>query len=202
MTTDDRRPTTVIPLTVVGRWSSNRLRNKKDYSMSRVLQYLLSVVLFLLGLVAWFAGAALVDTALLRGSETAQAFFIGLLADLQWSGRTIILIIGTGVGLCSLVELLAWPTGWLWRQAGTAARGGLALLWAMAVLVEVALTAWGFTLWAVGLYLAVWNGPAWGLWVVAILVAPLLAIGPEWLWRRGIHTLRTTAEPRAASASL
>jgi hypothetical protein len=159
--------------------------------MNRLANILIGLSFLLLGLVVWVGAAALADTALLRGSPEAQAFFIGLLAEMQWSGRAILLITGAGLVLCSLVELLAWPGNWLWRQSGPPLRVVLAVIWAVITIIEVGLMAWGFALWAVGAYLAIWNGPEWGLWLLALLIAPLAALGPEWLWRRGFGMFRT-----------
>lgn len=146
--------------------------------------------LFLLGIVAWFAGAVLADTALLRGSSTAQAFFIGLIADLQWSGRAIILIIGITLALMSLAELAIWPRGWLWQRVGRSGRVAFAVLWVMVVVAETALMSWGFMLWGVGPYLALFGAaPAWPLWALAAVVGPLAALGPEWLWRNSLRFL-------------
>lgn len=152
---------------------------------------LFGIALLLLGGLTWLAGAALADTALLSGSAAAQSFFISLLATMQWSGRAILLVVGSGLALASLIELLAWPAGRLWRQAGALGRSALALFWGATVLLETILMAWGANLWGGGLYYGLFGAaPAWGLWVLALPAGLLLALAPEWLWRSAVRVLK------------
>ena len=161
-----------------------------NLSGQRVRKMFGSLLLIVVGLGAWFFGAVLADTALLRGSQSAQDFFINLLATMEWSGQVILLIIGGSLVLLSLIELLAWPGGWLWRRAAGLGRAALAALWGAALLVESGLIAWGFVLWATGFYLALFgDAPAWGLLAIALLVGPLIALAPELSWRRAARLL-------------
>ena len=63
------------------------------------------IVLIAIGAWVWYLGAIFTTTALLRNSAAAQTFFVNLLAEMQWSGYTILVLIGLGSWYC-----LRYPT--------------------------------------------------------------------------------------------
>ena len=54
------------------------------------------IVLIAIGAWVWYLGAIFTTTALLRNSAAAQTFFVNLLAEMQWSGYSILVLIGLG----------------------------------------------------------------------------------------------------------
>ncbi len=150
----------------------------------------------------WYVGLTLSVSGLLA-DVTAQEFFITVLANFQWPGTSILLMIGAAVVLGTVLELLLWPRGWLWRA--TARRVGwpvllLALGWAATGLADTLAVATGFRLWAIGPYLDLQRS---GVALPDLLFTPLsfvagllIALLPEGLlgwslarlwrvWRRG-----------------
>ncbi len=145
-----------------------------------------------------YLGAICVTTALLRRSAAAQEFFVNLLATMLWSGYMILITIGVGIALFSLIQLTLWPRGWVWRwlarRLGRPVSWAATLLWSVSVLVEAFLVGWGFELWALPPYIELRTAlglaptPA-GLLVVSALVAPVIALLPEWCARVGLTRL-------------
>lgn len=146
-----------------------------------------------------YLGAICVTTALLRRSVAAQAFFVNVLAEMMWSGYAILLMIGVGIAITSIIQLTLWPRGWVWRwlarRLGWPVAWAATLLWGATAGVEAFLIGWGFELWAGPRYIelraALGLAPTPdGLLLVSILVAPLLALLPEWCARFGLARLR------------
>jgi hypothetical protein len=158
------------------------------------------IVLAALGAWIWYLGAICATTALLRRSVAAQTFFINLLADMGWSGYSILFIIGAGLVSASLLQLLFWPRGWPWRwlrsQFGWPAAYAATLVWASIGIGKSLLLGWGFEQWAFPWFietsasLGVPPTPT-GLLVLCIIVAPVLALFPEWSARVAFSRLRT-----------
>jgi len=156
------------------------------------------LALLALGAGVSYLGAICVTTALLRRSAAAQEFFVSLLATMLWSGYMILITIGVGIALFSLIQLTLWPRGWVWRwlarRLGRPVAWAATLLWSVSVLVEAFLVGWGFELWALSPYielraaLGLAPAPA-GLLVVSALVAPVIALLPEWCARVGLTRL-------------
>lgn len=151
-----------------------------------------------LGAAVAYLGAICVTTALLRRSAAAQEFFVNLLADMLWSGYSILIVIGVGIALFSLVQLLLWPRGWVWRwiarRLGAPLAWATTVCWSATVLVEAFLIGWGFELWAWPFFieLKARSGLAPtpdGLLIVSVLAAPLIALLPEWCARFGFTQL-------------
>jgi|GEM_PF-3166656 len=169
------------------------------------------LALLALGAGVSYLGAICVTTALLRRSAAAQEFFVNLLATMLWSGSMILITIGVGIALFSLIQLTLWPRGWVWRwlarRLGRPVAWAATLLWSVSVLVEAFLIGWGFELWALPPYielraaLGLAPTPA-GLLVVSALVAPVIALLPEWCARFGLAQLaRAWRRPVTAARS-
>ena len=164
----------------------------------RIGALLLPLGILALGAGLAYLGAICVTTALLRRSAAAQELFVNVLAEMQWSGYTILLMIGGGIALFSLVQLAFWPRGWLWRwlahRLGRPVAWAATVLWATTIAVEALLVGWGFELWALPPYVearaALGLTPTLdGLLLLSALVAPMIALLPEWCARFGFARL-------------
>lgn len=163
----------------------------------------LGVMLPLLGVLAvgaWvsYLGAICVTTALLRRSPAAQNFFVDLLIAMQWPGISILITIGVGIALISLLQLLLWPRGrtWRWfaRHLGRPVAWATTVLWTTAAFVEAYLVGWGFEFWAQPYYIALRAALGLtptpdGLLAASVMVAPVIALLPEWCARFGLSRL-------------
>lgn len=157
-----------------------------------------ALLILALGAGVSYLGAICVTTALLRRSARAQEFFVDLLIAMMWPGSSILVIIGMGIAIFSILQLALWPWGRLWRwlarRLGPPVAWATTVLWATTLFVEAYLVGWGFELWARPQYLelraALGLAPApGGLLLVSILVAPLIALLPEWCARFGLAQL-------------
>ena len=156
------------------------------------------MVLLAMGAGVWYLGAIFTTTALLRNSAAAQAFFVNLLAEMQWSGYTILVLIGSGMVLTSLIQLALWPQSWAWRWLARRFSRPVAwaatLLWVSAVVVESFLNGWGFERWVLAWFLEAsanfgLTAAPNGLLLLSILVAPVVALLPEWCARIALPRL-------------
>jgi hypothetical protein len=157
-----------------------------------------ALLILALGAGVSYLGAICVTTALLRRSAAAQNFFVDLLIAMMWPGVAILVTIGVGIAIFSVVQLALWPRGWAWRwlawRLGAPVAWATTLLWATTVFVEAYLVGWGFELWArpqyVALRAALRLAPTSdGLLLVSVLLAPLIALLPEWCARFGLTRL-------------
>jgi hypothetical protein len=166
------------------------------------------IVLVAIGAWVWYLGAIFTTTALLRNSAAAQTFFVNLLAEMQWSGYTILVLIGLGMVLTSLIQLILWPQGWAWRwltqRLGRPVAWAATLLWTTTVLVESLLHGWGFGRWALPWFveasarLGLTPMPN-GLLFLSLAVAPLVTLLPEWCVLVALRNLTTAWRTKTAA---
>ncbi|NJN17503.1 MAG: hypothetical protein HC822_15145 [Oscillochloris sp.] len=159
----------------------------QPHSGNRLLQMLISVAAFALAGWIWWIAATLTTSWLLGRNEWFQQIVILVIATLQTSGLFTLIALGGIYLLISALELALWPRGRRNRL--------LWIFWLPLVLLDCVAAYQGFGVYYAGLLGAAGLPAAdWAEPLLGVMLAPLLAIGPEALiilvlrrvWKFGI----------------